>query len=171
MVGDYLFQTDWQARHKRGGLSGDRVALRALCTHVATYTLAFLPAFVWIADELDAGWAVLAAVLIALPQPFPAVADLRILCGADKSAYLEIRVLRAPYDSLRYTVHVDDVRAICYAKDKQPPTRIDRSNLDYGDGVARRVKEDQPGIVFVRDNASLLRPRRLCRACQSVCSR
>ena len=23
MVGDYLFQTDWQARHKRGGLSGD----------------------------------------------------------------------------------------------------------------------------------------------------
>ena len=22
MVGDYLFQTDWQARHKRGGLSG-----------------------------------------------------------------------------------------------------------------------------------------------------
>ena len=21
MVGDYLFQTDWQARHKRGGLA------------------------------------------------------------------------------------------------------------------------------------------------------
>jgi len=68
MVGDYLFQTDWQARHKRGGLTGDRVALRALCTHVATYTLAFVPALVWIADELDAGWAVLAAALIALPH-------------------------------------------------------------------------------------------------------
>ena len=68
MVGDYLFQTDWQARHKRGGLGGDRVAFRALYTHVATYTLAFVPALVWIADELDAGWAILAAALIALPH-------------------------------------------------------------------------------------------------------
>ena len=25
MVGDYLLQTDWQARHKRGGLGRDRV--------------------------------------------------------------------------------------------------------------------------------------------------
>ena len=30
MVGDYLLQTDWQARHKRCGLGGDPVALRAL---------------------------------------------------------------------------------------------------------------------------------------------
>jgi hypothetical protein len=68
MVGDYLFQTDWQARHKRGGLSGDRVALRALVTHVTTYTLAFAPALVWIGGELDAGWALLAAALIFLPH-------------------------------------------------------------------------------------------------------
>jgi Protein of unknown function (DUF3307) len=68
MVGDYLFQTDWQARNKRGGLTGDRVALRALTTHVATYTLAFLPVLIWIGDELDAGWAVLAAALIAFPH-------------------------------------------------------------------------------------------------------
>jgi Protein of unknown function (DUF3307) len=68
MVGDYLFQTDWQARHKRGGLSGDPVAFRALVSHVTTYTLAFLPALVWIADELDAGWAALAAGLIFLPH-------------------------------------------------------------------------------------------------------
>jgi hypothetical protein len=68
MVGDYLFQTDWQARHKRGGLSGDRVAFRALVSHVTTYTLAFVPALVWIGDELSAGWAVLAAVLIFLPH-------------------------------------------------------------------------------------------------------
>jgi hypothetical protein len=67
LVGDYLFQTDWQARNKRGGLS-DRVARRALTAHVATYTLAFLPALIWIGDELDVGWAVLAAVLIALPH-------------------------------------------------------------------------------------------------------
>ncbi|MFO0899969.1 MAG: hypothetical protein U0836_21260 [Pirellulales bacterium] len=107
-------------------------------------------------DATDRAIMLALAGTTALPQPFPAVANLRILCGADKSAYLEIRVLRAPYDSLRYTVHVDDVRAICYAKDKQPPTRIDRGNLDFGDGVARRVKEDQPGIVFVRDNASVL---------------
>jgi hypothetical protein len=68
MVGDYLFQTDWQARHKRGGLSGDRVAFRALVSHVTTYTLAFVPALIWIADQLDAGWALLSAVLIFIPH-------------------------------------------------------------------------------------------------------
>jgi hypothetical protein len=67
MVGDYLFQTDWQARHKRGGLSGG-VAFRALATHVTTYTLAFAPALVWIGDELDPAWALLAAALIFLPH-------------------------------------------------------------------------------------------------------
>ena len=67
MVGDYLFQTDWQARHKRGGLSGG-IAFRALATHVSTYTLAFAPALIWIGDELDAGWALLAAALIFLPH-------------------------------------------------------------------------------------------------------
>ena len=67
MVGDYLFQTDWQARNKRGGLSGG-VAFRALASHVTTYTLAFAPALVWIGDELDVGWALLAAALIFLPH-------------------------------------------------------------------------------------------------------
>jgi Protein of unknown function (DUF3307) len=68
MVGDYLFQTDWQARNKRGGLSSGGVSRRALITHVSTYTLAFLPAFIWIGSELDAGWAVLAAALVFLPH-------------------------------------------------------------------------------------------------------
>ena len=67
MVGDYLFQTDWQARNKRGGLSGG-VAFRALVSHVTTYTLAFAPALIWIGDQLDAGWALLAAALIFLPH-------------------------------------------------------------------------------------------------------
>ena len=67
MVGDYLFQTDWQARNKRGGLGGG-VALRALLTHVTTYTLAFVPALIWIADELDPMWAIVSAVLIFLPH-------------------------------------------------------------------------------------------------------
>jgi hypothetical protein len=68
MVGDYLFQTDWQARHKRGGLSGDGVAFRALFSHVTTYTLAFVPALVWIGQEESVAWAVLAAALIFLPH-------------------------------------------------------------------------------------------------------
>ncbi len=67
MVGDYLFQTDWQARNKRGGLSGG-IAFRALISHVTTYTLAFVPALIWIGDELDPGWALLGAALIFLPH-------------------------------------------------------------------------------------------------------
>jgi hypothetical protein len=68
MVGDYLLQTDWQARHKAGGLGRCAAARRALLAHVATYTLAFVPAFIWIGDELGAGWAVVAAALVALPH-------------------------------------------------------------------------------------------------------
>ena len=64
LVGDYLFQTDWQARHKHGGLTLHRTeARRALFEHTATYTLAFVPALVWIATTADLG--VLAAVGIA----------------------------------------------------------------------------------------------------------
>jgi hypothetical protein len=68
MVGDYLLQTDWQARHKRGGLSGDRLAFKALVSHVTTYTLAYVPALIWIGDQLDAGWALLSAALIFVPH-------------------------------------------------------------------------------------------------------
>jgi hypothetical protein len=55
LVGDYLLQTDWQARHKRGGLGGDPTARRALLSHVATYTLAFVPALIWMSDDLGLG--------------------------------------------------------------------------------------------------------------------
>ena len=68
MVGDYLLQTDWQARHKRGGLTGDGLARRALITHVTTYTLAFVPAFIWIGSDLDVAWALIAAVLVYVPH-------------------------------------------------------------------------------------------------------
>jgi hypothetical protein len=68
MVGDYLFQTDWQARHKRGGLTGDGIALRALMSHVTTYTIAFIPALIWIGRETDAVVAVVSAVLIFIPH-------------------------------------------------------------------------------------------------------
>lgn len=66
LVGDYLLQTEWQARHKHGGLRDPR-ARTALATHVFTYTLAFVPALVWLADSLGAGVLWLAA-LIAGPH-------------------------------------------------------------------------------------------------------
>lgn len=68
MVGDYLFQTDWQARNKRGGLGSNPVARRALVSHVTTYTLAFLPALIWIGAEIEPVWAVVTGVLVFLPH-------------------------------------------------------------------------------------------------------
>jgi hypothetical protein len=67
LVGDFLLQTDWQARNKHGGLGRTAVARRALCAHIATYTLAFVPALIWLAGDLRAR--VLAvALLIAVPH-------------------------------------------------------------------------------------------------------
>jgi hypothetical protein len=68
LTGDYLLQTEWQASHKRGGLGRDPVARRALVAHVALYTLAFVPALVWLADQHSAATAVVAALAIALPH-------------------------------------------------------------------------------------------------------
>jgi hypothetical protein len=66
-VGDYVLQTDWQALHKRGGLGRDSVARRALFTHTFTYTLAYLPALIWVASSI--GWKTLVIVVaIALPH-------------------------------------------------------------------------------------------------------
>ena len=67
-VGDYLLQTDWQAMHKRGGLSSPGVRRRALVSHIATYTLAFVPALIWLADSISWGAAVGTAALIAIPH-------------------------------------------------------------------------------------------------------
>jgi hypothetical protein len=67
LVGDYVLQTDWQARHKRRGLSGDPVRLRALVSHVSVYTLAFVPALIWLSDDLGAG-VVWVAALIFIPH-------------------------------------------------------------------------------------------------------
>jgi hypothetical protein len=67
MIGDVLFQTDWQAMHKPGGL-GDSLGRRALVEHLGTYTLAFVPALVWIALQTTALRAVAVALLIAVPH-------------------------------------------------------------------------------------------------------
>ncbi len=68
LVGDFLLQTDWQARCKEGGLGRDPVHRRALASHVLVYTAAFLPALVWIGLEYDALRAVLIAIVIAVPH-------------------------------------------------------------------------------------------------------
>ena len=97
LVGDFLFQTDWQATHKDHGLAGDPVRRRALIAHVTTYTLAFLPALVWIGLELSFWRALLAAVLIFVPHLIQD--DRRLL-----DAYM--RRIKGP-DSLRLTgLHV-----------------------------------------------------------------
>lgn len=67
LVGDYLLQTDWQAANKRGGLGPNRESRRALLAHITTYTLAFVPALIWLLEEIDA-WVIGVAALVALPH-------------------------------------------------------------------------------------------------------
>jgi hypothetical protein len=64
LAGDFLFQTQWQAEHKRGGLGSDPVRRRALISHVLVYGLAFVPAFVWLASDLGATVVALAALIV-----------------------------------------------------------------------------------------------------------
>ena len=70
LIGDFLLQTDFQARHKRGGLRADPVARRALFSHVSVYTLTFVPALVWIvlSGDLSALTGVLLAALLFFPH-------------------------------------------------------------------------------------------------------
>jgi hypothetical protein len=67
-AGDYLLQTDWQATNKRGGLGRDPVARRALFSHVAVYTLAFVPAGAWLAGDMSPLGLVALAAGIFLPH-------------------------------------------------------------------------------------------------------
>jgi hypothetical protein len=68
LMGDFLLQTDWQATHKQCGLrQGELLARRALLSHIATYTVAFVPALIWLADDIGAGILGIAA-LIAGPH-------------------------------------------------------------------------------------------------------
>lgn len=67
LTGDYLLQTDWQAANKIGGLGPDPLARRALLAHIAMYSVAFVPAFVWLADDLGAS-VLLVVAAVALPH-------------------------------------------------------------------------------------------------------
>lgn len=68
LVGDFLLQTDWQARFKENGLGPKPEHRRALASHVFTYMLAFFPALIWIGIETDALWALVIGVVIAIPH-------------------------------------------------------------------------------------------------------
>ena len=68
LAGDFLLQTDFQARHKAGGLGRDPVARGALWTHGFTYTLCFVPALVWVADQRSVVGAVALALGVLLPH-------------------------------------------------------------------------------------------------------
>jgi hypothetical protein len=90
LVGDFMLQTDWQVQHKPGGFGRDPVARRALGAHVLTYTLAIVPALVWIAIEREVWVAVVAAIAIALPHAI--IDDRRLL-----TAYVRrVKGLREP---------------------------------------------------------------------------
>ncbi len=68
LAGDFLLQTTWQATRKEHGLGRDPEARRALVSHGIVYTLAFLPALVWIGAESDAATAVGIGALVILPH-------------------------------------------------------------------------------------------------------
>jgi hypothetical protein len=66
-AGDVLLQTDRQAVGKGGGVA-DPGARRALLAHVTIYTVAFVPALVWIGTHAGVGRAILVGALIAVPH-------------------------------------------------------------------------------------------------------
>lgn len=66
MFGDFVLQTNWQATHKRGGLGADRESRRALTSHVAAYTLTFVPALIWVGDVRGTGAALGVAAAVAV---------------------------------------------------------------------------------------------------------
>lgn len=68
LVGDFLLQVEWQAAHKTGGLGRDPRARAALFSHVAVYTLCFVPALIWIAGSTSALAAVGLGAVIFLPH-------------------------------------------------------------------------------------------------------
>ncbi len=67
LFGDYLLQTEWQAINKRGGLAGTSEQRRALLSHIATYTLAYVPSLIWLWSSLH-GWVFGIAAVIAIPH-------------------------------------------------------------------------------------------------------
>ena len=65
-VGDFLLQTEFQATRKAGGLGRDPVARRALFSHLSTYSLSFVPAFIWIGSKQSAGRLIATIAIVTL---------------------------------------------------------------------------------------------------------
>ena len=65
-TGDFLLQTEFQATRKAGGLGSDPIARRALFSHLLTYSLTFVPAFVWIASKESSGRVIAAIAIVVL---------------------------------------------------------------------------------------------------------
>lgn len=98
LVGDFLFQTEWQAINKPGGL-GDGTGRRALLHHLSLYMLAFVPALVWIGTEQTWTRAILVAVVVAVPH---------LLIDDGRLVNVWIRdVKRAPQASIGLRIAVD----------------------------------------------------------------
>jgi hypothetical protein len=68
LFGDFLLQTDWQATNKFGGLGRERTERAALFSHVAVYTLCFVPALIWIGDATSLLGAIGLAGVIFVPH-------------------------------------------------------------------------------------------------------
>ena len=64
LAGDYLLQTEWQAKHKKGGLGANPVARRALLKHGANYMLACIPVLIWVATEIGPAALALIPVIV-----------------------------------------------------------------------------------------------------------
>jgi hypothetical protein len=69
LAGDLLLQTEWQALTKVRGF-GDPEGRRALLSHAGTYTLMYVPALIWVAEDRDVLRAALVALVIAIPHVF-----------------------------------------------------------------------------------------------------
>jgi hypothetical protein len=67
LIGDFLLQTEWQALNKPGGLGRDPLARRALLSHIGSYTVAMVPALVWLGSEIGAA-AVGVGALVVVPH-------------------------------------------------------------------------------------------------------
>ena len=67
--GDVLLQTEFQATHKAGALTGEPRSRRALAVHGLTYVTAFLPVLVWLGVAGDRTLPVLVAVAVGIVVP------------------------------------------------------------------------------------------------------
>jgi hypothetical protein len=65
-VGDFVFQTDFQAVNKHDGLTRNSTAQKALFGHLATYSLPFIGAGLWIGGHRPVGLTAIVVVLILL---------------------------------------------------------------------------------------------------------